>query len=302
MAETSLEKAFQIFELLESGPGTVSAEDVGAALGASRSTTYRYLKALCETGFLMHVSPGRYALGPRIVELERRLQLSDPLLNAGRPPMEVHADACPTSALILCGLWGERVLCLHQADSADGGVPSPKLRRARGQPFPLFKGAASLSILASLPLQKLRTVHLRHAHEIALHGQGADWPAFRSAMQAIRTQGYARTSGAFRADLVAYAMPLRGDDETAFGSITRIMPLRARLPEAAILSGLRILARQIQERLAERVRSAARDETQGALQSVGKFSLPIEWDYCSLGAYRDAPSPAATKPQERGSR
>lgn len=249
MVGSSIEKAFQIFDLLENERITVTAEEVAATLGATRSTTYRYLKSLCDAGFLMQFSRGHYALGPRIVELERKIQLSDPLLNASRPPMADHVNDLLGSALILCGLWGERVICLHQTAAARAGTTGLQLRRARGLPFPLFQGAASLAILAGLPIQKRRSIYLRRAREIEQQGQGRSWAAFRDRMQAIREAGFVRTRGTFGNDMEAIAVTVMGEENAAIGSIARIFPGGLAVAEEDIVEGLRAVSLKIRERL-----------------------------------------------------
>jgi len=223
MAESTIERAFIILDMLGEEHSTISPDEVAQALGSTRSTTYRYIKTLCDTGFLMQLSRGAYALGPRIVELERKIQLSDPLLNSARPLMREHARETYDSVLLLCGLWGERVLCLHQETGPASNGHPPIIQRARGIPFPLFRGAASLSILANLPLAKRRGLYLQHSKEIDGAGLGSSWEEFRKATRALREDKAVVTRGTFGSDLVAVAAPILDEDDIALGSITRII-------------------------------------------------------------------------------
>ena len=223
MSGSTIERAFIILDMLGEEHNTISPDGVARALGTTRSTTYRYIKALCDTGFLMQLSRGAYALGPRIVELERKIQLSDPLLNSARPLMRAHAQNAPDSVLLLCGLWGDRVLCLHQETGPASNGHSPIIQRARGIPFPLFRGAASLSILANLPLAKRRAIYLQHAKEIENADLGSSWEEFRKVTRALKEGKAVVTRGTFGSDLIAVAAPILDEDEAAFGSITRIV-------------------------------------------------------------------------------
>jgi DNA-binding IclR family transcriptional regulator len=57
---------------------TISPEEIGRSLDLTRSTTYRYLRVLCNAGLLMQLNRGRYSLGPRIVELDARSRSAIP--------------------------------------------------------------------------------------------------------------------------------------------------------------------------------------------------------------------------------
>src|SRR5690606_8008464 len=92
-ASTSLDKAFEILDLFSLARPILRIEEISALLGYTRSTAYRYLKALCDAGLLAPSSGGTYALGPRIIELEHLLQLTDPLYLAGRKVLRtLHAE------------------------------------------------------------------------------------------------------------------------------------------------------------------------------------------------------------------
>ncbi len=56
-----------------------AVDDMGGALGFTRSTIYRYVRELAEANLLFQVEAGRYALGARIITWDRQLRLSDPL-------------------------------------------------------------------------------------------------------------------------------------------------------------------------------------------------------------------------------
>lgn len=239
MTKTTTDRAFEILDLINEGRATVSPDEIAATLGLTRSTTYRYIKTLCGIGLLMQIARGVYSLGPRIVELERKIQISDPLLAAGRRIMPDHAHKVPGSVLILCSLWGDRVLCLRQENAMDADGAGPRLTRARGMPFPLFKGAASLAILANLPPARIKSLYLNNAQEIGAAGLGLNWTEFRAAMQSMRKAGYCLTSGTFETDLTAVAAPILSDEDTVIGSLTRILPTGRAGDMPALISGIR---------------------------------------------------------------
>lgn len=238
LAKSSIDRAFEILDLLDEHRPALSPEDVAEELNFTRSTTYRYLHTLCNAGLLMQVSRGRYCLGPRIVELERKIQASDPLLTCGKTVMPAFVNQVPGSVLILCGLWGDRVLCLHQENSTIGKTPDFALQRARGLPFPLTKGAASLAILASLTIQRLKSLYLRHNQEILEADLGRTWVEFRRKMRSIRKAGVVMTSGTFGSRLTAISAPIINEDGDVIGSLTRILKNNKTQSEADLVRGM----------------------------------------------------------------
>lgn len=259
MSKTTTDRAFEILDLIDENRPTVSPEEIAQKLGLTRSTTYRYLKVLCGIGFLMQIGRGAYSLGPRIVELERKIQISDPLLAAGRKVMPDHAAKVPSSVLILCGLWGDRVLCLRQEPATHQDL---QLSRARGLPFPLFKGAASLAILANLSPARIKSLYLYQSDEIGEAGLGDSWDAFRRRMGDIRRSGYCVTTGTFETNLAAIAAPVFSDEGTILGSLTRVMPRGDGEFETHLIEGVRDAAQAITVLLSSGVQSAAENPDQ----------------------------------------
>lgn len=251
MTKTTTDRAFEILDLIDEARPTVSPEQIAQELGLTRSTTYRYLKVLCGIGLMMQIGRGAYSLGPRIVELERKIQISDPLLAAGRKVMPDHAASIPNSVLLLCGLWGDRVLCLRQEPATHQEL---QLSRARGMPFPLFKGAASLAILANLSPARIKSLYLYQGAQIAEAGLGDSWDAFRRRMTEIRRNGYCVTTGTFESNLAAIAAPVFSDEGNVLGSLTRVIPSGRAEIDAKLIDGVKVAAGEITSLLSSNVK------------------------------------------------
>src|SRR6267154_6855168 len=56
-------------------------------LGVSTTTTYRYFKKLTKAGLISPVSGASYTLGPAIIQMDRQIQASDPMLRGARGVM-----------------------------------------------------------------------------------------------------------------------------------------------------------------------------------------------------------------------
>ncbi|MFA5490669.1 MAG: helix-turn-helix domain-containing protein [Candidimonas sp.] len=223
-AGSSLSRLLNILELFSLERTTVSVQDVARLYGVARSTSYRLLGELCETGLLAQLGKGVYSLGPRIIELERLLQLTDPLLGAGKQVMKSMHGKARNRAILLCTRYKDRVLCIHHvgAETIAFGDEQLVIRRGRGLPLPLFEGAASLIILAHLPLHQLRSLYGANADTILAAGLGGDFPSFRRHLGKIRRKGHARTQSAVDARIVGLAVPILLGQEI-LGSLAAII-------------------------------------------------------------------------------
>src|SRR5436853_1218302 len=116
-----------------------TVDDAARKLGVSGPTAYRYFKRLTGAGLISPVSGASYTLGPAIIQMDRQIQVSDPMLRAARGVMhELIQHALEGSTTLLCRLFHDRVMCVHQVFGR--GLQEP-VAYERGRPMPLFRGA-----------------------------------------------------------------------------------------------------------------------------------------------------------------
>lgn len=210
----SLTKMLGILDLFVPEKPIWSTNDIILALETSRSTGYRYIKALNNAGLLSAVGNGYYVLGPRIIELDLQIRGSDPLLQAGKGVLEQLVDATGHSAL-LCMLYRNSVLCIREQLAP----LSPDHLFSRGQRRSLFRGAISKVILAYLPNHRLRAIFKRNEGEVAQSNLGNSWGEFREALLQIRKDGHAITDGEFNPGVVGIAAPVYNSENVILGSV-----------------------------------------------------------------------------------
>jgi DNA-binding IclR family transcriptional regulator len=222
-------------------------DEMNEALGYARATGYRYVRELVEAGFLQKVAAGRYALGPRIIELDYRLRRSDPVLLAAAPVME---DLVRRTRLdcVLSAMYGTKVVDTCRVS----GDATLELGYGRGRPRPLFQGAAPKVILSCLPRPRLMRVHAQHAAEIAARGLGADWAAFRAGLAQVRRDGFYLSLGELEPSVGGAAVPLLSADGDVLAALTLVGTCgRLQAVGAPRLKALlQKAAEQIRERLA----------------------------------------------------
>ncbi len=234
-----------------------TVDALGESLGLTRSTAYRYVKELCEAGLLAPVGGGGYSLGPRIIELDRQIRHSDPLLTVGAEVLAGLLPRCGEGILFICGLRGDAVLSVYLAANPN----SLDISYSRGRPMPLFRGSASVIILAHLPEGRLRRLFRDHRDAIAAAGLGEDWVSFRSRLRDIRARPYLTGRAQLDRGVFAISAPVFDGDGNIFASLTLAMPeRRADEDDVATLAALVVEgARAITAAVGARV--TARNET-----------------------------------------
>lgn len=210
----SIAKAFQILDLFSEADPVWSTAAIIQALETSRSTGYRYIKALHDAGLLTSVRNGYYSLGPRIIEMDMQIRMTDPLLLASHGVLEDLVDTIGHSAL-LCTAYRDSVLCIGESRAPD----SPVNRFSRGQRRPWFQGAVSKVILAHLPHHRLKAIYARQSDEVAKAGLGDTWKEFRATLGQIKRDGHLLTLGEFNPGVYGVAAPVLNEQRTALGSV-----------------------------------------------------------------------------------
>jgi DNA-binding IclR family transcriptional regulator len=205
----------RILDLFEERNEGWSAEELHEELGYSRSTLYRYLKLLTDAGLLASLPGIGYALGPRVIELDYLIRTGDPLIRSARAPMQELVAEFPGVAL-LCRLYRNRVLCVHQESSTE----TVHSRFERGFARPLTRGAASLAILANLPAHRLHRLYRDMAGDFAEAGLGESLAEVKAALKAHRQRGWVETSGQVTPGVTGVAAPIFDAGNEVVGSLS----------------------------------------------------------------------------------
>jgi DNA-binding IclR family transcriptional regulator len=213
----SISKALSILGLFNEHQPTWTAEEVMAHLQVSQPTGYRYLRQLCEQGYLVRLSVG-YVLGPKIVELDYCIRLTDPILRGARTIMRDLALQTGFEVLLM-STFGDQIVTTHQ----ESGSETLTIGFGRGHPMPLFRGAGSKAIVAFLPKAQRRRIFTNNAEEAAQAGFGTSFEAFETRLQEIRSARIAFSFGELNAGNVGIAAPIFQTSRTSCGSLTAVL-------------------------------------------------------------------------------
>ena len=210
----SLTRMLGVLDLFSPAAPIWTAEEIIRHTGQSRSTCYRYIRALHKAGLISPVENGHFVLGSRILELDKQIRECDPLYNATGGTL-AHLSALTGHSSLLSGLYSDSVMCIRR-NRVEG---SPETIHSRGHRRSLFRGASAKIILAHLPTHQLKRLYTNNRHEIATTGLGADWTAFRGILQQMRKNGYAVTSGEAFAGVTGIAAPVFNRRGSVLGSV-----------------------------------------------------------------------------------
>ena len=246
-------RVLRILEAFAREHDVLTPELLMAQLGASRASIYRDLQQLCQTGLVERLDGRRYTLGPRIVELDRRIRRADPLLQAAADLMPGLARAT-RGTVLLCRLQGHQVMCIH--DTPAPGAASA-LSYERGRAMPLYRGATSRVILVHLPLKRLRELVRHDGAALQANGLPTDAEALHAHLAAERARSHLISDGEVDTGRIGIAVPLR-DGERVLGSLSVVLEsaLTDTSARTVALHQLERLARRVEGRL-EHLRQAA---------------------------------------------
>ncbi|WP_373354533.1 IclR family transcriptional regulator [Pseudoroseicyclus sp. CXY001] len=254
---SSADKLLSVLTLFTAGGEPLTVEEVSRQLDLPQSTTYRYLRSLSDAGLIASIRAGSYVLGPTIVMLDRQMRRFDPLLVASRGVMEELAAGIEVSGvLLLCRLFRDQVMCVHSVEVA---APDLEVAYERGRLMPLFRGAASKAILASLAPRNARGLYGQQPQAFAAAGLGASWDEVKECFRALRRAGGVVTYSEIDSDVLGIACPIFDPAGQVLGSLGFVAG--GRRPGDALVPALLEALRQGAEDIGQALRQAEEMET-----------------------------------------
>lgn len=248
-------RILRILECFSVERPVIAADWLVQHLGASRASIYRDLRQLSQSGLLERLDDRGYALGPRIVQMDRQIRLGDPLLNAAGELIEGLANDSQGTVL-LCRLHINTVLCILQASHPEAGLT---VSYERGRAMPLYRGATSLIILAHLSEQQLGELTKNDAAAIRAAGLPPTSQDLYEHLQPIRKQGHLITQAQVDPDAMGMAVPLLFG-KRLLGSLSVVLPA-ARGNATTVARSLTLL-KSTARRIEARMESDARPTTE----------------------------------------
>jgi DNA-binding IclR family transcriptional regulator len=199
----SQDRVLALLDLFSESRPLWTPDELMHELGYTRPTLYRYLKSLKDIGLLMSTRGGRFALGPRVVEMDYVSRRADPLVAAAAPHLARLTAAHPCTALVV-RWYGDKMLCVASESSA----PNPVSSYPRGRPMAMGRGAIARSIMSFLPKPQLMPLIEHYADDLRQVGVGATPEEILAAFKRIRRAGVAVAFGEVTPGAVGIAAPI----------------------------------------------------------------------------------------------
>lgn len=215
---SSLARMLAVLDLFDEGAGTWTAEAIAQRLEISVPTAYRYVRELSAAGLLRRDAGGTYVLGPRVIELDHRIRVGDPLIIASREPMRDLADETGCD-VVLATIYGQNIVTVHQ----EAGSQRISASFGRGRRMPPFRGMMSRNILSALPRARLKKLHDAGADKARAEPFARDFDTLLAEMRRIRRAGYCVTRGELDPGLVGIGVPLASPEHRIIASLGLII-------------------------------------------------------------------------------
>jgi IclR family transcriptional regulator, KDG regulon repressor len=222
-ATRSVDRAFDVLELLATGPATLS--EVSRRLGLSRSTAYKTLASLEARAYLARdPERGLYHLGAKVLYLAQLYYEQHPLIELARPFLEMLVSETQETAhlAIRQGLVAALVDRVESPQGLKFVIPP-------GETTPLHAGAGAKVLLAYCPEDVLDEVLSNGLPALTDHTI-SDPQCFRSELERIRRQGYAESEGELTPGVRTVAAAILDHQDYALASIGISGPT-ARFPD-----------------------------------------------------------------------
>jgi DNA-binding IclR family transcriptional regulator len=204
----SLRRMLDVLGLFRPDQPVIDIEIICRQLGYTPASAYRYVKELSDAGLLVRLPRG-YAVGPRVIELDR------PILASSRNHVGSLVEQTGLE-LLISELYGSTVITIFD----QMGIDKRTVRFGRGRPMDLFRSATSRVILAYLLPRQLRRLYDQHLQE-ATH-IAPTWKDFSKAILSIRKSGYCVSRGELDQGMAGIAAPIFDEKRRILGSLTLV--------------------------------------------------------------------------------
>lgn len=234
---SSLERMLSLLDFFTHRNPVWTVDALANTSGFTRSTVYRYINELTESGLVAPVDTGRYSLGPRIIQLDRQLSESDPMLLAMRTVETNLPQLAKAQKWHLCRLFRDRVIAIGEYGHLDAD-----LSYRRGCPMPLLRGATSTAVLAWLPERQLMRLYLENQHDADSLPFRSSWITYKKHLAGIRKQGFAHAVAEIDPNVCAIAAPIFNSEGKVVGSISNVRSITSYREERLAAEGQTMIA------------------------------------------------------------
>ena len=212
----SVDKAFELLEILTEDAHDPSLSFLAEKVGLSRNKTYRLISTLCERGLVERdEATGRYHLGIYSVALAQKFLKNANVVSYAHPIMEELARK-HDEAIYMTVIQDDKVVLVDMVDCDQQIKAAPLV----GKSYPFFTNAAG-KVMKALDSRELLEKFLKNNYR---RNTVPDLDQLESELQEIRSTGVAVDSGGFGEGISSVAVAVRDYAGKVVGAITMIGP------------------------------------------------------------------------------
>lgn len=194
----------RVLDTLAAAEGGMTVAELSRAVDRSRGATYRLLNSLHEAGMVMRDGNGGFLLGPRLLELARRMQQQSRIVELAGPLLTELRNEFDETAFV-SAIAGTSILTLDEAVSRQ----PLRFSRGVGAADPIHTGATGRALLATLDEQAreelFERLEMRAYTPITITVKDD----LRRAVAEVAETGFAISFGEYIVGVTAVACPVR---------------------------------------------------------------------------------------------
>jgi len=255
-------KALSILSILATEKNGLGMMELAKKIGLNRSTVYRLVSALSESGFVRQDPvTQKYSLGLKIIELAGHMLAEMEVREVARPLlqrlMRLTNETIHLGILGRGGASGGEVIYIDKID----GPEAVGLLTSVGKTLPAYVTAMGKAIMAYLPEQDLEDVLDRQSFEARTENTITDKQAFRDHLKIVRSRGYATDNEENRLTACCIGAPVFDVNGDAVAAISISGPSFRMTPKkmSALSEPLKATALEISKGLGYQANMSARN-------------------------------------------
>ncbi len=198
-----LAKGLNLLEELAQSADGMTAVGLAESIGIHKTSVYRYLNTLLQTGYIQTNGDGRYHLGNKILELSSQLLRRMPLRETAHPFL-VKLSVETQKTVHLCVLDGHDVVYI---DKVEGQRSLPMMSRI-GSRAPAYCTGVGKALLSGLPTDLIITLLGESSLTKRTSTTITDPIQLLKEVKRIAERGYAIDNGEHEEGIKCFAAPL----------------------------------------------------------------------------------------------
>lgn len=200
----SLQRAFQILEILSEHPHGIGLTELAASMNLSKSTIHRFLASLLSLGYVFKSSENKYCLTLRLYEIGSRFIKAMDIMEFARPMLNHLSEEAGMTAHFAT-ISEDHVLYLYKNSASSFSINTCSFI---GSSAPVYCTGIGKVIMAYQSENKALEIWNRQDIIRYTANTIANWHDFQLELTRIRSDGYAIDNEEYELGVCCIALPV----------------------------------------------------------------------------------------------